>query len=54
MICRGKLAARNEGSIPTFSLFEELGEKGSLSPDRLTVLNAILKGVEEWGPLQKA
>ena len=54
VICRGELAARNEESIPTFSLFEELGEKGFLSPDRLTVLNAILKGVEEWGPLQKA
>ena len=54
VICRGKLAARRgEENIPTFSLFEELEEKGFLSPDRLTVLKAILKGVEEWGPLQK-
>ena len=54
VICRGKLAARSgEENIPTFSLFEELEEKGFLSPDRLTVLKAILKGVEEWGPLQK-
>ena len=54
VICRGKLAAhRGEENIPTFSLFEELEEKGFLSPDRLTVLKAILKGVEEWGPLQK-
>ena len=48
------MAARSgEENIPTFSLFEELEEKGFLSPDRLTVLKAILKGVEEWGPLQK-
>ena len=54
VICRGKLAAhRGEENMPTFSLFEELEEKGFLSPDRLTVLKAILKGVEEWGPLQK-
>ena len=54
VICRGKLAAhRGEENISTFSLFEELEGKGFLSPDRLMVLKAILKGVEEWGPLQK-
>ena len=53
VICSGMLAVRNEESIPTLSLFLELEEKGFLSPDRLTVLKAILKGVEEWGPLQK-
>ena len=52
VICRGKLAARNEESIPTMSLFLELEEKGFLSPDRLTVLKAILKGVEEWAFLK--
>ena len=53
VICRGKLAARNEESIPTFSLFEELEEGGFLSFDRLTVLKAILEGVEEWALLEK-
>ena len=53
VICRGKLAARNEESIPTFSLFEELEGKGFLSSDRLTVLTAILKGVEEWAFLEE-
>ena len=48
VICSGKLAARNEESIPTMLLFKELEEKGFLSPDRLTVLKAILKGVKEW------
>ena len=53
VICRGKLAARNEESIPTLSLFEELEEGGFLSFDRLTVLKAILEGVEEWALLEK-
>ena len=53
VICRGKLAARNEESIPTFSLFEELEGKGFLSSDRLTVLKAILKGVKEWAFLEE-
>ena len=52
VICRGKLAARNEESIPTMSLFLELEEKGFLSPDRLKVLKDILKGVEEWAFLK--
>ena len=54
VICRGKLAARRgEENISTFALFEELEEGGFLSSDRLTVLKAILKGVEEWAPLEK-
>ena len=52
-ICRGMLAARNEESIPTFLLFEELEEGGFLSFDRLMVLKAILEGVEEWALLEK-
>ena len=54
VICRGKLAARNEENIPTFSLFKELEEKGFLSPDRLNVLKAMLKGVKEWTLLEEA
>ena len=53
VICSGMLAVRNEESIPTFSLFLELEEKGFLSPDRLTVLKTILKGVKEWAFLEK-
>ena len=33
VICRGKLPARNEENIPTFSLFKKLEEKGFLSPN---------------------
>ena len=53
VICRGKLAARNEESIPTSSLFLELEEEGFLSPDHLTVLKTILRGVKEWTFLEK-
>ena len=53
VICRGKLPARNEGSVPTLSLFLELEMKGFLSPDRLTVLKTILKGVKEWAFLER-
>lgn len=54
VICRGKLAARRgEENIPTFSLFEELEEKGFLSSDRLSVLKAMLKGVKEWAFLEE-
>ena len=53
VISRGQLAARNEESIPILSLFLELEEKGILSPDRLTVLKTILKGVKEWAFLEK-
>ena len=53
VICRGQLAARNEESIPTLSLFLELEEKGILSPDRLTVLKGILEGVKEWAFLKE-
>ena len=53
-ICRGQLAAhRGEENIPIHSLFSELDEKGFLSPDRLTVLKTILKGVKEWDFLEK-
>ena len=49
VICRGKVAPRNEENMPdAFSLFEELEEKGFLGPDRLEVLKGMLKGVEEW------
>ena len=49
VICRGKLAARRgEENIPTFSLFVELEGKGFLSPDQLTLLKKMLKGVKEW------
>ena len=53
VICRGKLAARNEESIPTLSLFLELEEEGFLSPDHLTILKTILRGVKEWTFLEK-
>ena len=53
-ICRGQLAAhRGEENIPTFPLFVELVVNGFLSPDRLTVLKTILKGVKEWAFLEK-
>ena len=54
VICRGKLPARNEENIATFSLFKELERKGFLSPDRLNVLKAMLKGVKEWALLEEA
>ena len=54
VICRGKLPARNEENIATFSLFKELEGKGFLSPDRLNVLKAMLKGVKEWALLEEA
>ena len=54
VICRGKLAARRgEENIPTFSLFVELEGKGFLSPDQLTLLKEMLKGVKEWDFLEK-
>ena len=48
------MPARNEENIPTFSLFKELEEKGSLSLDRLNVLKAMLTGVGEWTLLEEA
>ena len=54
VICRGKLAARRgEENIPTFSLFVELEGKGFLSPDQLTLLKEMLKGVKEWDFLEE-
>ena len=48
------MPARNEENIATFSLFKELEGKGFLSPDRLNVLKAMLKGVKEWALLEEA
>ena len=48
------MPARNEENIATFSLFKELEGKGFLSPDRLNVLKAMLKGVKEWTLLEEA
>ena len=53
LICRGKLAARNEEEISTFWLFFKLQLTGFLSPDRLDLLKEMLKGVEEWSFLQE-
>ena len=47
------MAHRGEENIRTFPLFLELVENGFLSPDRLTVLKTILKGVKEWAFLEK-
>ena len=35
-------------------MFKELEGKGFLSPDRLNVLKAMLKGVKEWALLEEA
>ena len=53
VICSGLLAARSEESIPALLLLLDLEKKGFLSPDRLTVLKTILKGVKEWAFLEK-
>ena len=47
-LCRGKVTARSEENIQARSLFEELEEKGFLSPDHLVLLKGMLKGVNEW------
>ena len=52
VICRGKLAARNEESIRTLPLFLELEMNGFLSPDRLMMLKTILKDVKQWTLLE--
>ena len=46
-------ARRGEENIPTFSLFVELEGKGFLSPDQLTLLKEMLKGVKEWDFLEE-
>ena len=48
VICRGKVAARSGEDFQSFSLFEELEQKGFLSPDHLVLLKRMLKGVNEW------
>ena len=47
-LCRGKVTARSEKNFQASSLFEELEEKGFLSPDHLVLLKGMLKGVNEW------
>ena len=47
-LCRGKVTARSEENFQTSSLFEELEQKGFLSPDHLVLLKGMLKGVNEW------
>ena len=48
VMCRGKVTARSGEDCQTFSLFEELEQKGYLSPDHLVLLKGMLKGVNEW------
>ena len=48
VMCRGKVTARSGEEFQTFSLFEELEQKGHLSPDHLVFLKGMLKGVNEW------
>ena len=48
VMCRGKVAARSGEDFQSFSLFEELEQKGFLSPDHLVLLKRMLKGVNEW------
>ena len=47
-LCRGKVTARSEENFQVSSLFEELEQKGFLSPDHLVLLKGMLKGVNEW------
>ena len=48
VMCRGKVTVRSGEDFQTFSLFEELEQKGYLSPDHLILLKGMLKGVNEW------
>ena len=48
VMCRGKVTARSGQEFQTFSFFEELEQKGHLSPDHLVLLKGMLKGVNEW------
>ena len=52
-MCRRKVAASREENMQAFPLFEELEEKGFLSPDRLDVLKDLLRGVKEWTLLEE-
>ena len=47
-LCRGKVTVRSEENFQASSLFEELEQKGFLSPDHLVLLKGMLKGVNEW------
>lgn len=47
VMCRGKVTVRSGEDFQTFSLFEELEQKGYLSPDHLVLLKGMLKGVNE-------
>ena len=47
-LCRGKVTPRSEENFQASSLFEELEQKGFLSPDHLVLLKGMLKGVNEW------
>ena len=42
------MAARSGEDFQSFSLFEELEQKGFLSPNHLVLLKGMLKGVNEW------
>ena len=42
------MAARSVEDFQTFSLFEELEQKGFLSPNHLGLLKGMLRGVNEW------
>ena len=48
VMCRGKVTARSGQEFQTFSFFEELEQRGHLSPDHLVLLKGMLKGVNEW------
>ena len=48
VMLRRKVAARSGEDFQTFSLFEELEQKGFLSPSHLGLLKGMLKEVNEW------
>ena len=48
VMLRRKVAARSVEDFQTFSLFEELEQKGFLSPSHLGLLKGMLKEVNEW------
>ena len=54
VMCRGKVAARSVEDFQTFPLFEELEQKGFLSPNHLDLLKGMLKGVNEWVLFEEA
>ena len=48
VMLRRKVEARSGEDFQAFSLFEELEQKGFLSPNHLVLLKGMLKGVNEW------